>query len=278
MKWLNWTQIQTKWSEAKWSEIAILPIIIGFTGIILLVEHPESPLPEEVVIWEEPVHVPDFGAYTNVQEKKTAFFEFMLPMIRKANASIVEEREQLKSLLGKLTKGTKLSTGDKKVISEMFKKYNMDTPETITANDLKKLLVRVDIVPASLVLAQSANESAWGTSRFAKDANNFFGIWCYVPGCGLTPGRRDAGKTHEVRKYDSIQAGVNHYLQLINTQRAYRELRQLRAELRNEDDINGIALADGLIRYSERGHEYIREVKQMIRYNKLQRYTKDYSA
>ncbi|MEX2489095.1 MAG: glucosaminidase domain-containing protein [Pseudomonadales bacterium] len=278
MKWLNWTQLQTGWSKAKWSEIAVLPIIIAFVGIILLVEHPESPLPEEIVIWEEPEHIPDFNAYTNVQEKKTAFFEFMLPMIRKANASIMEERTQLKNFLTRLSEGKGLSTNDKEKVATLFKKYNMNVPETITANDLQKLLVRVDFVPASLVLAQAANESAWGTSRFAKNANNFFGIWCYVPGCGLTPGRRDQGKTHEVRKYDSIQAGVNDYLRLINTQRAYRELRQLRAELRDENNINGIALAEGLIRYSERGHEYVNEVKQMIRYNKLQRYTKDHSA
>lgn len=278
MKWLNWTQIQTGWSEAKWSEIAILPIIVVFVAIILLVEHPESPLPEEVVIWEEPDQIPDFNAYTNVQEKKTAFFEFMLPMIRKANAAIMEERGQLKNILTRLAEGNDLSADDKEKVTALLNKYNMGVPDTITAGTLQKLRVRVDIVPASLILAQAANESAWGTSRFARDANNFFGIWCYVPGCGLTPGRRDAGKTHEVRKYDSVQAGVNDYLRLINTQRAYRELRQLRAELRNEDNVNGIALAEGLIRYSERGHEYVNEVKQMIRHNKLQRYTKDHSA
>ena len=139
-------------------------------------------------------------------------------------------------------------------------------------------MVRVDTVPASLVLAQAANESAWGTSRFARRANNFFGVWCFTPGCGITPNRRDAGKTHEVRRYKSVQASVNHYIRMINTNNAYRELREIRAELRDENRVNGLGLADGLLRYSERGPAYVRELKQMIRYNNLHRYTRDYSA
>ena len=40
---------------------------------------------------------------------------------------------------------------------------------------------------------QAANESAWGTSRFARIGLNFFGQWCYSKGCGMVPKRRNTG-------------------------------------------------------------------------------------
>lgn len=264
----------------KWAEMAIIPITIIFVGTLVLVDQGPETLTEplEEILDTRPSDIPDFASYTDVKEKKKAFFEYMLPMIREANSSVKEERKKVKSYLTRLTEGKSLSQSEEEELTQLFTKYQLGKPDSFTVPRVRKLLARVDIVPESLVLAQAANESAWGTSRFAKKANNFFGIWCYVPGCGLTPSRRDAGKHHEVRKYDSVQAGVKHYIKIINTQRAYRELRQIRAGLRNENNINGIALAEGLIRYSERGHEYVDEIKQMIRYNRLHRYTSDHSA
>ena len=73
------------------------------------------------------------------------------------------------------------------------------------ANDVSwpLLLNRVDVIPPSLALAQGANESAWGTSRFSKEGNNYFGQWCFKLGCGLVPRQRDSGAQHEVAKFDS---------------------------------------------------------------------------
>ncbi len=92
-----------------------------------------------------------------------------------------------------------------------------------------ELLIKIDEVPPSLVVAQAINESGWGRSRFAQEANNLFGMWCYTPGCGLVPERRRANDKHEVKRYASIQDSVNEYLRNINRNKAYRELRALRA-------------------------------------------------
>ena len=40
-------------------------------------------------------------------------------------------------------------------------------------------LEKIDVIPVSLVLAQSAVESAWGSSRFAREGNNIFGEWTW---------------------------------------------------------------------------------------------------
>jgi len=227
-------------------------------------------------VWSQPQieRVPDFSAHVDVRQKKRVFFEFMLPLIREANANIREERSKLITLSSKFNRGLVLQRGEHQYLSQLFKRYRMKAPVKIEIQLINQLLERVDIVPASLVLAQSANESGWGTSRFAVKANNYFGVWCFNPGCGLQPQSRDSGKNHEVASYDSVQQGVAAYMHNINTHDAYRGLRIIRLEQRHlQNHYMGLKLADGLHRYSERGMEYVQEIKQMIRINKLQEFT-----
>jgi Bax protein len=132
------------------------------------------------------------------------------------------------------------------------------------------LLRRADIVPASLAIAQAANESAWGTSRFAKLGNNFFGQWCFSKGCGIVPKSRDTNKNHEVADFRSPADSVESYMLNLNTHDAYKPLRKIRQSLREEDKaVTGVALSYGLGKYSERGDEYGKEIREMISFNKL---------
>jgi len=123
------------------------------------------------------------------------------------------------------------------------------------------------------VLAQSANESAWGTSRFATKGNNFFGQWCFRKGCGLVPESRDTDADHEVRKFHDARESVFAYIDNLNSNAAYRKLRESRAKLRQEKaPITGLALVHGLIHYSQRGMAYVQEIEGLINYNKLWRF------
>ena len=49
----------------------------------------------------------------------------------------------------------------------------------VKKGDLKELIVRMDIIPTSIALAQAAKESGWGTSRFALEGNAIFGQWTW---------------------------------------------------------------------------------------------------
>ena len=119
-------------------------------------------------------------------------------------------------------------------------------------------------------MAQGANESAWGTSRFAKAGNNFFGQWCYTKGCGIVPAKRDSGTKHEVRKFGNPQQSVGGYIFNLNTGRVYSLIRKMRAEARAKfTDPSGYELAKGLIKYSQRREAYVKEIRSMISYNKL---------
>ncbi|MFT7687062.1 MAG: Bax protein [Candidatus Azotimanducaceae bacterium] len=220
---------------------------------------------------------PDFTTYSDIQEKKEAFYNYLLPMIHKANLEVVKERLWLSSIADNLLKNVHLSSEQLLELEKFEKRYKMRNKHLNIAERVGALLLRVDVVPASLVVAQAAKESGWGTSRFAIEGNNYFGIWCFYEGCGLTPLRRDSNRDHEVATFGSVEQGVRYYVRTINTHVAYNGLRRVRASASVQEAVEGERLADGLIRYSERGMPYVREVQSMIRFNKMQRFTRNYS-
>lgn len=215
---------------------------------------------------------PDFSAFKDVKEKKRHFFEFFYPLIEQSNRAILADRQFLQAF-----KQDSASTKQKERLDGLCKRYKVTCGQPST---LTNLLARVDVVPASLTLAQAANESAWGTSRFATQANNFFGVWCFKPGCGLVPKHRSKGSKHQVRVYPTPLESVQGYMYNLNVSRAYKTLRSIRAKLRaNGNAISGVALAAGLHKYSERGNAYVKEIRHMIHYNKLNTYDRKlYSA
>jgi uncharacterized FlgJ-related protein len=133
-----------------------------------------------------------------------------------------------------------------------------------------ELLQRVDIVPPSLSLAQSATESGWGTSRFADEGNSLFGQWSWGKGLTPTEQRTESVGDQRVAAFDSTGNCALAYALNLNTQNAYRDFRLKRAELRrNNLPVSGVALAPGLIHYSERGQAYVDELTKLISQNGL---------
>jgi Bax protein len=217
--------------------------------------------------------VPDFGAITDIRQKKQEFFDFVYPRLKRVNATILKERQRLLVLEDKLANGKNLSASQIQSVSRMSRYYRTSFNAEDPQNSIKLLLRRVDVVPPSLGLAQSANESAWGTSRFAMDGSNYFGQWCFTKGCGLVPKARNTGSEHEVRKFNSVEESVSSYVQNLNSGPAYSEFRRIREKERERhSQMRGGALAAGLSAYSERGEAYIEEIRAMIRQNSLSRY------
>src|SRR5690554_6058881 len=205
--------------------------------------------------------VPNFSDIAEVRERKEAFFSYLLPAIQFENSQILRKRTELLRLANKLEAGEQLNTREQGWLTEMVNYYrvNENTEQSMEMTDQVALLLRrVDIIPETLVLIQAANESAWGTSRFAQDARNFFGQWCWTAGCGIVPNARPEGQVYEVRLFDSMESSVRSYMRNLNTHFAYQDLRTIRQELRNRNaTITATELSAGLIRYSERGEEYI---------------------
>jgi Bax protein len=90
-----------------------------------------------------------------------------------------------------------------------------------------------------LAIAQAAAETGWGTSRFARKANALFGQWTYDATEGLKPKDADPGTRHAIKRYDRLLGSAWDYARNLNTNAAYRGLRQLRSKGRT----SGTALA-----------------------------------
>jgi len=237
-----------------------------------------KPAIEKIV--EQPLHnvqLPDFSAIKDIKTKKQRFFDFMRPAVIKENAKLLAKRTKLDAWLEKISLGLSLTDDELVVLADLAKKYRVN----VNASELQQvneLLVRIDIVPAPLVLVQAANESAWGTSRFSRIGLNFFGIWCYRQGCGMVPGGRNTGAKHEVAAFKSLDDAVARYFHNLNSNNAYRVFRTIRFELRSQQQaLNPEILATGLLPYSERGVEYVIDISKMLRHNQ-QYFTNEVSS
>lgn len=219
---------------------------------------------------EKPLHnvdLPDFAAIRDIPTKKKQFFNFIKPSIITENNRILAIRAKLDIWLENTTLGLGLTEGEEVELALLAKAYRVKKSNS-SLQQLNELLVRVDIIPLPLVLVQAANESAWGTSRFARIGLNFFGIWCYQPKCGMVPSGRNAGAKHEVAAFDSVEEAVRGYFKNINTHNAYRLFRTIRSQLRgNNEPFSSEILATGLLPYSERGADYVMDITDMLRHN-----------
>ena len=216
----------------------------------------------------------DLGDISSSHKRKSVFVRALLPMVLLANNEIRAERNLLEKIKRNLSLYQRISDSQQHALDTLAARYRVDMESTPPEQVIKKLEQRIDIVPADLALAQAANESAWGTSRFSRVANNLFGEWTFQQGQGIVPTGRPEGETYEIEKFNTVYDSVRSYLHNLNTHRAYRDFRLLRSEMRQAGDpLDGISLSEGLLRYSTRGEEYIKEIQVMIRHNKFFRYT-----
>ncbi|MGK0239734.1 MAG: Bax protein [Candidatus Pelagisphaera sp.] len=227
----------------------------------------------DLMIQEEEQEMPNFALIVDMKERKQAFFEYMLPFAEEANDQILKERSEVERLMAEFLRKGDLSRRGERRINELLETYDFDAVEAFEEQTFKDLLSRVDEIPPSLALSQAALESGWGSSRFAREGYNLFGMWCYEPGCGFVPSRRPAGKSYEVTKYESPKDSFAAYINNLNTNRYYVAMRAIRRELRSSDgNLNGYELAAGLHRYSQEGYVYISKVQSLIQSNQLGRF------
>jgi Bax protein len=185
---------------------------------------------------------------------------------------VSQERSELVELIGQLDNGDTLESDQQRWLKSRMKKYRVKGE--INSQTLRdELLPKIDIIPVELALAQAANESAWGKSRFAREAQNLFGVWTYDESKGIVPKQRAKGAKHLVRKYESMEESIRHYVTLLNSHPAYQDLRDIRSAQRaSGQQLDGVAMAAGLVRYSAKGEQYVAIIRSMINSNNLHEY------
>lgn len=219
---------------------------------------PPHALPR-IAVQRLPVDLDQLG----IAERKEIFLLALAPLIMQENQRLAFNRRYLIELFDTLNSGQLAKIPYH--AEQMRKRYSVaGSLQSLSAQ--QELLMRVDTLPLGLVLAQAANETGWGTSRFAQEANNLFGMWTYNATEGMTPEKRADDAQHYVRKFGNLSESVQNFMYTINSGEAYEELRRLRANgARSPTE-----LASGLARYSSKGEEYVAAIKDMIRQNQLE--------
>ncbi len=206
-----------------------------------------------------------------VETKKSIFLRLMASGALIANEEIAKERKKLLAILKELSTGP-ISRKESEWLRELALKYRVLKSEDgiLTKSDLEELVKRVDIVPPTIVVAQGAVESGWGTSRFAVEGNALFGQWSFSDGAMKPKEQRSHLGNYGLATFKSPLDSIRSYMLNLNTHPAYREFRELRAQLRaHNEPLKGEYMLFTLERYSERGFEYIEELEKVIRANNL---------
>ena len=209
----------------------------------------------------------------DVITKKRNFFRFLGPLILYCNELIQTNRDRASSIIGALRAGAVISHQDQIFLGEIAEAYKVAEGQAeLKDHSLQdKLLGRVDTVPPSLALAQAAEESGWGTSRFAVEGNALFGMWTWN-GEGITPLKQRSGLgNYKIAVYETPLQSIMAYMHNLNTHQAYKKLRARRAKLRKAGaKVTGWDLASTLTKYSERGQSYVDSLRALIKVNTLQ--------
>ncbi|MBC8339847.1 MAG: glucosaminidase domain-containing protein [Rhodospirillales bacterium] len=208
----------------------------------------------------------DIRKIPETHTRKALFFKTVLPLMLQANEEILRDRRRLWNIHFQTSLGQKPVAVDRLWLTVITERYGLKSAS------IETLLKRVDIIPPSLALAQAAEESGWGTSRFVREGNAIFGQWTFSETRGLVPANRDADKQHRVRAFSSLLDSVRAYAHNLNTHRAYRKLRRLRHSLRLKGaPVEGMLLVDDIKSYSQRGEKYVQTIRGLIVSNNLHR-------
>jgi Bax protein len=208
----------------------------------------------------------DIGVEELSHLRKDAFVSILLPLVLKTNETILAERAKLLALEDKKRLGQPFDGAERLWLEALAERYGV--PESVAQEwDLAALKRRVDKVPPSLALAQAAQESGWGTSRFAHQGKALFGQHTSSRSDVIVPARaRDA--SYPIKRFIDLEKSVAAYMHVLNSGAAYSAFRTQRAHLRElNKPLDGYALARWVTRYSERGDAYVRNLRSIIRSN-----------
>ena len=194
-------------------------------------------------------------------ERRKKFIEMMLPSILLAKHKIEQDRLQANIIFVKAATSGRMLYRDFRFVTALFHKFK--------ANNINELNKKMQTHPTSIVLAQAALESGWGSSRFYREAYNPFGMWSVNPNEPRIRSYRKMPNNYiiHLRKYETLGQSIVDYFGTIARVRAYRKFRE--ANLNGKSTMELIPLLD---KYSELGDYYCNQVITIIDHFDLLKY------
>lgn len=214
----------------------------------------------------------DINSLRSVKLKKQIFISIILPLIVRENENILQQRKRLIEIKKILSAQKTLNKMDQTFLFELSSSYLVDYFQQHKIDTINELLILIDVIPNSIAIAQAANETGWGTSRFAINFNALYGQYTFDKSLGTIPNKRDEGEKYLIRAFPNLLDSVKSYIKNLNTNLAYREFRKLRYELRDKGlDLDPQILVNKLDLYAK-NKNYVFEIHSIISNNNLTKY------
>ncbi len=209
-----------------------------------------------------------------LKDNKKKFVRTVLPLIINENQKILSVRNNLLLLKNKLSNNYSLNKSELQILKKLSKSHKIKFNNSHKLDVINNLLKKVDIIPNSIVLAQAAIESGWGSSRFAQDFNALFGEYTYDNDKGVVPLERENGEDHLIKAFNSYNSSVESYFNNINSHYAYEQFRELRKVMRERNNFSNVTLlVDKLDTYAE-DENYIQTIRSVIKNNNFEIFDK----
>ncbi len=201
----------------------------------------------------------DFGNIPS-DYRKEKFISLILPAILVTKYELMRENVRATHIWTRMKNGMPVSHDDSAFIIGLTKKYQ--------TNSLYEILQKEQVHPTSIIIAQAALESGWGTSRFFNEGNNLFGIWSYNSSDSRVNSLYDRdGKKIFVKKYNTVKDCIEDYFLTIANTWAYQDFRKERGEIKDP-----LALIWYLSQYSELRYDYVKKIGELMIKNDLMKY------
>ena len=210
---------------------------------------------------------PDF-LKMEYHKKKSTFIKYMLTAINNANKEICTQKKQIDTFRKDYNKQHKFNKKQSNKFNSYLEYYKIPNNLSVT-QQINLLDFRAGTIPSGFVIAQAILESAWGTSRFARDYNNYFGLHCSTPSCGA----KALESNVYLQVFNNATQSVLGYYNTLNSGSKFKDFRHVREKVNNKE-LPPSELLNTLESYSElKDHEYRDRLISVIKQNNLDKYS-----
>ncbi len=180
----------------------------------------------------------DFNSIKSKDERNKLFIQIMTPLVMKVNEDITLERKKLFDLKS-LNSKEGLSEQQKKEIEDFAVKYDVFTRMKGKERYdiiLEELTEKIDIIPASLLIAVAVAESNWGTAREVREGHSLYKEKEWFTDEGIKPAKED-DDSYRIKVYPNLLASIEDYALKLNRDVNFSYFRVSRKFLRAHNQV-----------------------------------------
>ena len=206
----------------------------------------------------------DFNKEKYDEVRPALFYEMMLPVILKANETLAVEREQVLALKKEFDVSGDLTTESMESLKKWIEKYDVKFSDDLDTL-FNTLIPRVDGVTPTLLLTMAAEDSGFGTSRYAREYNAIFNQRDWDGNGAVPDEKQKEGPQYRIKVFPSLYEAVLSQIHYLNTNGYFENYRIARAKYRRTDNrMRGYSIAHLLINFPYRPLKYPDIIKHLI--------------